>query len=681
MNFESFAESDIGLLYMANGFDDVMVWDGLAPQMQAAGLDAPAAGVTVAGTGGGSITGDYTAYLRYVDRFGFYSNLSPISTEVSLDSVGTVTYTSVEVPTDHRVVRRQILRNTTGQTETYYVDVDTTDLSATTFSSTKTDDELAAEESQAILDEDGGIFANANTPPVNHKPYMVFHLSRMFYAGQRDYKEGMVQVTTGSTTVTGIGTEWVSGLEGRYLYVIGAPESYLISSVDTTNQTLTLSTGYDGDTDLFASYSIRPAPAERRTIYYSEASLPGSVPATNGLTIPETGDEIVGLMVRGSWVYVIEKRNLWKITFADSIPEDLGLFKAADRGCVNNRCWVKVDDRAYMLDEQGVHVFGGEPMDGQISQPIQDIFRPEGETPWRIDWNHMDLFHAIHYRPQETIRWFVTMSGSQWPRHALCFQYRLKRFWVEEFPFDVSGSCPGRYKETPRNYLGSEAEKIFSMNEGYVDVADASAGTVRGTATSTGILSLADSSATYDSSVVNAPITLIDGRGRGQTRRIVSYSGTTLTIDRPWNILPDTTSQYQIGGVNWRFKTSWFRYAGNEEMADRRFEVIYEPMENASTARMRIYHDFADESDEQAIAWTNDAGGGVKVEKGGDDLILDLTKETGVLQARYPGHREYFLRGRRFVQLELSGASNDESTRIYQVTMEGVGNPTAIGEN
>jgi hypothetical protein len=748
---ENFAENDTGLLFIANGIGKVLIWDGFTSQVEEAGLDAPTAALTVAGTGNGAIVGTFTAYLRFVDRHGWYSNLSPISNEYTAegatgtitaasnttpivitsaahglntgatvkitgvggntsanstfqivvlssstfsldDSTGTATYTgggtwtsgvaslsytSVEAATDPRIRRRQILRNTDGQADVYYVDVDTEDLSTTTFSSTRSDTDLATQEAQSILDEDGGILANGNTPPPDHKPYMAYHLGHMFYAGQRDYKRGGVQVATGSLTVTGIGTDWVANLEDRYLYVVGADQEYQIDSVDISAQTLTLTEAYQGDTDLFAVYAIRPAPAERRTVYYSMSGLPASVPATNGVTIPETGDEITGLMVRGSWLYVLEKRRTWKITFADSLPEDLGLFPSGDRGCVNNRCWVRVDDMAYMLDEQGVHVFGGAAEPDQVSQQIQEIFRPEGTGKWRIDWESSELFHAVHYRPQETVRWFVCMSGSLWPRHALCYQYRLKRWWVEEYPLDVSGSCAGHIKDVPAAFVGVQGRTVLKMNAGALDLADPRQGQVRGTATSSGLLSLTDSSTTFTSSLVNAPLSIVDGRGRGQTRKIVSVSSGTLTLSMPWNILPDTTSVYQAGGVSWRFLTSWFRYGMAEEDAPRRFELVFDPLKKASLARMNVFHDFEDEADVQAYSMTSAAGGGVKSTAGESDFRIDLTKRSGVAQKVYPGHREHFSDGPRFVQLELSGATNEEIVSIYQITAEGVGNPTA----
>lgn len=42
----------------------------------------------------------------------------------------------------------------------------------------------------------------------------------------------------------------------------------------------------------------------------------------------------------------------------------------------------------------------------------------------------------------------------------------------------------------------------------------------------------------------NHGLAIVGGKGLGQTRRIVGYSNTTLTVDRAWDIVPDNTSLY-----------------------------------------------------------------------------------------------------------------------------------------
>lgn len=749
---DSFAETTTGLLLTANGYDTPLFWDGLTAQMEPVGLDAPTSTPALTGSGTGAIVGDYYAYVRFVDRFGYFSNLSPISTvysasgatgtitgatnaspivvtsaahglltgatvkiegvggntsanntftitvvdadTFSLDDshgtadydgggtwtsgVGTISYSSIQVPTSSRVVRRQILRNTDGQTDTFYVDVDSTDLNATTFTSTKTDTTLAAQESQALLNSDGLTLANRHTPPVNHKPVLASLLDRMFLAGSVDETRGSVKVEFGSTTVTGVGTGWSGGLAGRYFYVTGHTQSYEIDSVDTSAQTLTLTSAYQGVTDKFAVYAIRPAPAERKLVYYSEAGLPFSWPATNALQVQDDGDDITGLMAKGPFLYILERRHIYKLTFQDDPAKDGAIFRSASRGCLNNNCWVQVDEDAYLLDEHGIYRFTGRSDVQNLSRSIQNMFRPGSSNKYRINWQAARHFFALLYRPQEVIRWFVAFSGCYLPRHALCYNYRLDRWWVEEYPIGLGSGTPGFVGGLPYAFVGAEHRKVLALWEGTQDLCNVAGGTTRGTATAASTLTLTDSTAAFSTSIANAPVTIIEGKGKGQTRRVVSSTATVLTVDQPWLVSLDATSKYQIGGVVWKFQTSRLRWAPNEDDIQRRVEVMFSPTGSPCTMDLKINSDFNTVADTQRITMPSSQGGSVKTTSGDTFAIVDLTRGDGIVDHVLPGHREYFAAGKRLVQLELSGATNADPVTISQITIEGAGNQATL---
>jgi hypothetical protein len=279
---DNYATSADGLLIVANGIDPVLRWDSYSSGMEPAGLIAPRTAPTLAFdlAGLGSITGDYYAFVRFVDNLGNVSNLSPLSVIQGVTGGTTVTYTAIPVPTEPKVVRRQILRNTSGQTAVFYVDVDTTDCTSTgPFTSTKDDSTLAAQTAVSLFDIDGRPLANAHGVPPSWKAVVTQHLDRMFFAGEVAYTQGSVSVTTGSTSVQGIGTEWPVGFgANRNIWINGADKAYPIAACNPTTQTLTLSQSYAGPTDPYADYSIRAPDSERRLVYYSESGQPESVP-------------------------------------------------------------------------------------------------------------------------------------------------------------------------------------------------------------------------------------------------------------------------------------------------------------------------------------------------------------------------------------------------------------------
>lgn len=586
----------------------------------------------------------------------------------------TVSYASVPTSADPRVARRQVLRSTAGQADTVYVDVDTADLTATTFSSTRDDDTLSAQTSVTVIDGDGRNLANLWTRPPNHKSVIASHLGRMFLAGEVDYTEGCVSTTFGGTSVVGIGTEWSSALEGRQLFVLGGDKQYLISSINVSTQTLTLSEPYTASTDPYAVYAIRPARAERRLVYYSEAGFPEAWPAFNAISIQEDGDEIVGLMAKGSFLYIVEQRHVYRFTFQSDPADDGYVFLAANRGCVNDRCWVLVDDMAYMLDDQGVHAFTGGQESQHLSEPIQDLFESDLSQggAYRINWAARRFFHAAHYPGQAVIRWFVALSGQFHPRHALAYNYRTRRWWVEEYPLAITSSVLGVLNGEQRVFLGSRSGEIHALGHNNLDLADPTAGTVRGTVTGSDPTSIADSSAAFASSLAGSPVSIVAGRGKGQLRVIASNTSTSLVVTQPWLVLPDTASKYQVGGIPYQFRTRWFRFVEDEQENPRRLELVFQPVLSGSLIDARLYVDRSGTALEWDVGYTSSDGNGVMSSDGSSDLTVDLTKAIGFAQKRFDGRREFNIDGPRFVQVELEGVANQDQIKLYRLAIDGV---------
>jgi hypothetical protein len=131
-----------GYLFVANGLNDTLRVRRLSATAYVAGIVAPDTAATVAFSGSGTITGDYYAYVRYLDQDDIPSSLSPISTLATATDNLTVNYSSVPVSSNARVTKREIYRNTDGQVDVFYLDVVIEDNTTTTASSTKTDDDL-----------------------------------------------------------------------------------------------------------------------------------------------------------------------------------------------------------------------------------------------------------------------------------------------------------------------------------------------------------------------------------------------------------------------------------------------------------------------------------------------------------------------------------------------------------
>ena len=583
----------------------------------------------------------------------------------------TIEYSDVPTTTNPKVARKQILRNTDGQFSVFYVDVDTDDLAGTDFTSSLTDDELADQTAVPLLSEDGAILANANDPPPDYKCVLCNHSSRMFAAVDRIYDAGSVAVTSASATVSGFGTAWTPSLVGRYLYVDGAVKSYLIESVNVSAQTLTLSEAYASTTNLFAIYAIAPAPANRRIINYTRAGYEQSWSPTYGIELQDDGDDITGLMAKGSFLYILEYRHIYRFTFQSDPAVDGFIYQSCQRGVVNNRCWVQVEDNTYMLDKDGIHAFGGGQESEPISPPIQKIFQTPDDSDRIVNWNARDLFHAAHFPTEEVIRWFVSMGDNAFPRHAIVLHYRTKRWWTEEYPRAITASCLGLIGLARTTFLGSEGYKVLVGSSGFLDGIDKNKGTMHGNVTSADICSVTDGAAVFTQEYIGLQIAITGGKGVGQRRTIHFVLGTRLSVTDPWTVIPDSTSTYQVAGISYQFRGTRYRWSDSQEESDpsRKFAVLYKPSPTPSPMYLRVYHD----QNTTPVRWksaTNEQG--VSVKSGDNQIRFDLTNVRGYLKQSLPDHLDDDIQGVRSVSFEMVGVGGDTGAKFFSFVIDGV---------
>jgi hypothetical protein len=673
----TFARATNGYVYMASGLAPVMKWDGVKHTAIPAGVPAPTQAVTIAGMNPGTIDGTYTAYLRFLDADDNPSNLSPVSTEISVTDVAKLVYTNVQVPTDKRVRRRQLLRNTSGQALTYYVDIDTADLFSTTFTSTKDDNALSLEEAVPLFDDEGRSIATRFGVPPNDKPIIVFYNGRLLMGGEIVYEQGHIEVTNGSASAVGIGTAFDDAMIGRFLYVVGGSRTYEISAVNEATQTLTLLETYRDATDLFAPYAIRSPPAQRTLLYFSEAGQFDAWPATNAFDVGGSDDleeEVTGLVSTQSFIYVVQRRHIYRVSYHEDPLVDGGAFMAARRGCVNNRCWVHVDGWTYMLDDRGIHRFDGSDAVEDLSWQVQDLFwldRLPGEL--RVNWSAYRLFHASHHRDQATIRWFVAFSGDYMPRHAICYSYKVEQFWIEEYASPIGASELIKLAQ-PISAVASSSARAFALAFGQLDVTDSEAGDTRGIVDDSGPMWISDADATWPTAgVVGAPVAIVAGRGKGQVRSIYAASAGRLWVTQPWLVQPDDTSTYQIGAVAWKWSGSWLRWVRDEDNQPRRVTVHFQPLKRENEADVRIFTDYNKEPDVWALDWptTEAEGDGVVLTADSPDAVANLTQNKGFVQLRLDDWSELSSWQGERIAVELRGFSGRDPVRIYEINVEG----------
>ncbi len=614
------------------------------------------------------ILGTYRVYQRFIDSRGEASALSPISDESIVVGATSLTYSNLGSVTDPRVKRRQILRNTDGQFETFYVDVDTEDLTSATLTSIKTDSQLSAGTAFPLLDGQGRDLTTRDTAPASTFAFIAHHLDRLFGAGITPYEEGSIILQAGSKTVSGVGTDWPTTLAGRQLWTPNGDKAYEIASVDQTNQTLTLAEAYAGPTEPYASYAIRPFRAYARLVQFSAAGRPEGWSPLNAVGLPEDNDRVTALVPRTSFLYIFEERHCYRLTFGENPLTDGALFLNMNRGCVNHRCWIESDQEIYAMDEQGIYLVSNREVQ-QISDPIQDLFLP-GQGPWRINWQASRWFHASSDPGRQILRWFVALAGQDFPRHALCWSETLQRWWIEEYPLPITSSETMIIDDRPHVLLGGLG-KIYTLEPGTLELADPGAGTVTGTITARGRLWIEDSQASFSPLLVGTTICLLTGRGVRQWRRIDAVSGTRLYLDRPWRIRPSVRDGYQLGAIRWSYRTGLFWWVPSDVESPRRLEVRFTP-----TPGQFLLQCYQDRS-VSPVVWDYTSASadamGMASTRGSADLVGDLSKESGFLQRRMDGQKDMYLDGLRQFAVRLDGC---QPARFSGVRIDG-----AIGVN
>lgn len=587
--------------------------------------------------------------------------------------VDSITYSNVPVPTDPKVVRKQILRNTDGQFTTFYVDVDTTDLAGTSFVTDNTDEDLGATTGIPLLTSDGLPFADANFPPPDFMTSMAHHNGRMFAACNRVYKDGCVVVTNGSTAVVGLGTNWTPTLVGRLLFVDGAEASYEIASV-TDTKNLVLTTAYASATDPYATYAIRPEEGQRRLVWYTQAAKAESWSPIYALEVQEDGDELTGVMVKGSFVYFVSADRIFRFTYQADPARDGQQYASCQRGCINQNCWVLVEETTFMLDRAGIHAFSGGQESEQISTPIQNVFQTLEDFRYIVNWDAKTLFHAAYFPDEETIRWFISMGSRRRPRHAIALHYRTNRWVLEEYPFAITSSAQVLVGQSRIVFVGSDQARTFCAGQGRLDGIDSRQSTVVGVVESAGLCSLTDGRAVFDAAVVGLAVSITSGTGAGQRRIIHAVDDQTLRIVQPWRIIPDDTSVYQIAGVNYRYRSARLAWAdddGQENMNNRNLGVYFNPSVDPSFARIRIFQDRRDDP----VIFRSDTFGeeGVSAQDGTSELELDMTNQNAYVQQRMESRSDRNIPSVRQWSFEVEGTAGNQGVEITGFLIDGAG--------
>lgn len=358
------------------------------------------------------------------------------------------------------------------------------------------DDDLSLNTALPVLNEDESVNARRQGMPPSECAVMAWFQDRMFYAVQRKYTPGTVSTTAGSQTITGAGAGlvWLEEFGGSDMYparsgewlmqIENEPKPMRIVDWLNANQIRATEDTVPTLTQSGVSYVLYPDPKIfRNRLFYSEVDEAESVPYDaeiaannpfggsgyiNSIEIQEnTGDddELTALMPFGFALWAIKERHIYRVTFSRQPDIEAAVVMVAERGCLNNRCWVRHDGLAYLMDSSGIYAFDTNSVE-PISLPIQNLWR-DGT----INLENAQWFFAAVDPAEETVRFYVQFTGDSddRPRRALCYHTRHKGWWTETYTNQLSGATKADIGYSERLLVGGIEDAIYVSGEGYTD--------------------------------------------------------------------------------------------------------------------------------------------------------------------------------------------------------------------
>lgn len=675
-------QDQLGEVFIADDVNGPRRWDGKATSTTQMGVTAPTTALTAAanGSGGSLSAGTYYYYYRYVTTDGKFSNLSPVASIVAVSN-DRGNLSVIAESSDTRVASKQIWRTIIGDsTVIYLVTTITNGIGTTTYNDGNSDATIQANQAEPILNDDGTQNMDRFGLPPKKAVLLGAH-DRLWALVDCEYKQGSVEVTQSNGTWTGRGTAWTSHMIGKKAYLDGDITEYTITAVASATS-LTATPVVVRTTNQFNKYCIRNEQAERNKVWRTRVLEPESWPteASAATTVyPWDWDILTGGFICKSYLFVTKRHHTYRLVVsanetrlsAQSSPL-VDCQEMAERGAVNNRSIVKVEQNVYLLDEEGVWWTDGSAMRDNISEPIQDYWRED-----RINWKASEFFFASHSPDEDLIRFHVALGVGYLPKHALTFDYRSGEWTVEDWPFALGSASLVEIGGKMAPIFGGEHEKHHLFGRSLDGTLSQ---TLRGTATSATALSLTDTAAAFPSDIVGCSLCIVEGPGKHQRRKIVANTSGRLDINFPWNILPTTASKYQVGGIPWRMKTGVFRFPETDDQEDRRVAVSFTPTDTDESFDLRRYLDMAEKPDNWVRTQTPKQGLSMRADE--PDAMIHTKRvqttegttwdQTGLALIPMEGRTNSRGIRNRFVEFELRGVQGYTPMQIHDVELKGV---------
>lgn len=320
------------------------------------------------------------------------------------------------------------------------------------------------------------------------------------------------------------------------------------------------------------------------------------------------GEKVTSIKSYYDLVFIFgENGNVFYLTGGLASPFQLTQIKNDQRiTAVCDRTTVVQDNWCYFLNTDGYYRTNGQVFQ-KVSEPINAYFDTENQQygsynvyGFPTGFNTITPF-AIYFKPRNQILLFMSQAGQNNYVNNICFALHLSDIVLDGevitpnysiyTNFSTRCSCLYYVNSTFKYILTSQNDGfIFEAEKGKYDGAQ-----VNSTATSATSTTLSDSTQSWTTDTyVQLWVTIRGGTGAGQSRVITANTGTQLTVDHAWDVTPDSSSTFSIGGINYQYAHSWNSY-GSDSKSKRL--VYFRPRfvtEGDATIDISFGYDFTD---------------------------------------------------------------------------------------
>ena len=210
-----------------------------------------------------------------------------------------------------------------------------------------------------------------------------------------------------------------------------------------------------------AWYAVDTSGTQPNVLYFSEIDEPESVAEDAQVVIQTNGrdsDSITGLMPFDGVMYVGQNRNIVRLTVGTTPYADASATNVAQRGLLNDRCWDRFGDMAYIADSAGLYAFKGSG-----AESLSDAVGNYWSDPL-IDFSKSKWFFLQVNPAERVVRFYFVAVGSNatYPNTALCYSLITQSWWTETYAQELSAKLSAQRGGGYANYVGSSTGAMLT---------------------------------------------------------------------------------------------------------------------------------------------------------------------------------------------------------------------------